>query len=373
MASDNRTEAATPRKRAEARQKGQVAKSVEMSSVAVLFGGLIVLSNKSGDLMAQYTSIARAAFSQIAISHEEPEAIMSLAGNLYSSGLLALAPLVMATAIAGISVNLAQVGPMLSATPLKPNFSRINPITGIKRLWSSRVFFELFKASIKAFVMAFIAYQVTKEKFWVLVGLQTTTPEGTLSGLGGIILEIGQKCGLALLIMALADYAYQRRTHEESLKMSKEEIKEEFRQGEGDPHIKSKLRQLQRRYATGRMMASVPHADVVVTNPTHYAVALEYKPPKMQAPVVTAKGQMLVAEQIKRIAREHDVPIVENPLLARALHASVEIGSAVPPALYQAVAEVLAFIYRLREEKRAASQQITRWGDGMDKRETPWL
>jgi flagellar biosynthetic protein FlhB len=137
--------------------------------------------------------------------------------------------------------------------------------------------------------------------------------------------------------------------------MTREEVKEEAKQAEGNPQIKAKLRSLQRQYARARMMHAVPHADVVVTNPTHYAVALEYKPQKMQAPLVTAKGQMLIAEQIKRVAREHGVPVVENPPLARALYASVEIGDAIPPEMYQAVAEVLAFIYRLRRQQPSSS------------------
>ena len=148
MASDNRTEAATPKKRAEARRKGQVARSIELTSVGVLFAGMMVLSSKSGDLMAQYTSVAKAAFMQTAIAHEETEAVVSLAANLLSSGIIALLPLVAATAIAGASVNLIQVGPMFSTTAIKPDFSRINPLNGIKRLWSSRIFIELVKAIV---------------------------------------------------------------------------------------------------------------------------------------------------------------------------------------------------------------------------------
>lgn len=346
---------------------------MELTSVGVLFAGLVVLNAKGGELLAQYAGVARGAFLQVGVRHEQPEAVLSLAGNLLVASLLAIAPLVAATALAGISINLVQVGPLFSAQALKPDLARINPLTGIKRLWSNRILVELAKATAKAAVLAFIAYQVVKERFWMVVGFQSTTPEGALAGLGSIILEIGQKCGLALLAMAVADYAYQRRSHEEGLKMSREEIREEMRQGEGDPHVKNKIRQLQRRFAARRMMHSVPQADVVVTNPTHYAVALEYKPQKMQAPVVTAKGQMLVAQQIRRVAEEHGVPVVENPPLARALYGSVEIGSAIPPALYQAVAEVLAFIYRLREEKKAVSQGVAPWSGGTEEREAPWL
>ncbi len=374
MSSDNRTESATPKRRAETRKKGQVARSTEITSVAVLFTALAVLNSRAGDMVNQYAAVTRSAFLQVGAPQERPEALLALAASLVSSGMLALAPLAGAVAIAGISSNLLQVGPLLSADVLKPDFNRINPVAGIKRLWSTRVLVELVKAAAKASVLGFVAYQVIRERFWIVVGLQAASPEGVLAGLGGILLEVGQKCGLALLVMAVADYAYQRHSHEEGMKMSKDQIKEETRQSEGDPHVKSKLRALQRKFATRRMMQSVPHADVVVTNPTHFAVALEYKPPKMQAPVVVAKGQELVAAQIRRVAAEHGVPVVENPPLARGLYASVEIGSSIPPTMYQAVAEVLAFIYRLREEKNGSTRDtLSATHRGAEERETPWL
>jgi flagellar biosynthetic protein FlhB len=243
---------------------------------------------------------------------------------------------------------------MLTLQPLTPDFSRVDPIKGFGRMFSMRALVELMKSCAKLVVMAFVAYAVIKESLPRLVGLQAASPEGALAVLGSLLMELGMKCGLALVVMAAADYAYQRRSHESSLRMSKQDLKEESRQSEGDPHLKSKLRQVALRLARGRMMQRVPTADVVVTNPTHFAVALEYRPESMGAPVVVAKGQDLVAERIKTIATEHGVPIVENPPVARALFRSVEIGGVIPPALYQAVAEVLAFIYRLRNPAPAA-------------------
>ena len=372
MASDNKTEPATPRRRAEARKRGQVARSTELTSVAVLFASLLVLNARAGETLTQYCAVAREAFLQTGGLHEQPEALLALTGDLVVSSLMALAPLVAAATIAGVSVNVMQVGPMFSLEVLKPDINKLNPISGIKRLCSGQILVELAKAAAKAGVMGFIAYQVVRERYWVVVGLQSATAEGTLAGLGSMMLEIAQKCGLALLVMAVADFAYQRRSHEARLKMSRDEIKEEVRQGEGDPHVKGKIRQLQRRFASRRMMQAVPNADVVVTNPTHYAVAIEYKPPLMQAPVVTAKGQLLLAAEIKRVASEHGVPVVENPPLARALYRSVEVGSAIPPALYQAVAEVLAFIYRLRQQSEA-SRKAAAETTSLTERETPWL
>ena len=350
MAGDNKTEKPTGKRRSEARSKGQVARSAEISSVAVLFVGLWMLNSKAMELLNSYSSITQEAFREIASRGERPEAVLSLGMTLLVNSLLVIAPLVLSVGIAGVVANMVQVGPMFSTQVLKPDFNKLNPVTGIRRLWSPRILVELAKSAVKLAVLAFIAYQVIKEKYWVLAGLQSATPVGALATISGVILEIGQKCGVALLVMAVADYVYQRRSFESGLMMTKEEVKEEAKSAEGNPTIKGKIRSLQRPYARTRMMQNVPHADVVVTNPTHYAVALEYKPPKMQAPVVVAKGQMLVAEQIKRVAKEHGVPVIENPPLARALHRSVEIGDAVPPELYQAVAEVLAFIYRLKHQ-----------------------
>ncbi len=325
-----------------------MARSVEITSVAALFVALMMMNSRAPEMLKQYAAVTRGAFLQIADRSDRPEALFSLAITMLVSSLLVVAPMVLAVALAGVAMNVVQVGPMFSTEVLKPKLGKLNPITGLRRLWSPRVFMELAKSFTKLAVTGFVAYQVIMERYWMLAGLQTASPEGALAFLGGTILEIGQKCGVALLVMAAADYVYQRRSHESSLKMTKEEVKEEARQAEGNPQVKGKIRGLMRQYARSRMMQAVPHADVVVTNPTHYAVALEYKSQKMQAPVVVAKGQMLVAEQIKRVAKEHGVPVVENPPLARALYGSVEIGDAIPPAMYQAVAEVLAFIYRLR-------------------------
>lgn len=354
MAGDSRTEAPTPRRREQARRKGQVARSREISSVAILLAGLVVLSHQASDLLARHRAVASEAFLQVAMRDERPEAVLALAGSLVSAGAMTIAPLVVAVTVVGVAVDLAQVGPMLSLEPIKPDVGRINPINGLNRLWSARSLVELAKSIVKLGVTTFVAYQVIKERYPELAGLQVASAEGALGTVGSLMMEIGVKCGLALVVMAAADYGYQRHAHETSLKMSRHDIKEEARQAEGDPHLKARLRQMAKQMASRRMMQSVPRADVVITNPVHVAVALEYKPGRMKAPVVTAKGQLRLAEKIKQIAREHGVPVVENPPLARALYQSVEIGVAIPPALYQAVAEVLAFIYRLRNARAAS-------------------
>jgi len=316
--------------------------------VAVLFAGLSMLANRGPEVLSMYKSVAREAFYQVGWRQDRPEALLALTGTMLGSSAAAIAPMVLGIMLTSLAVNLVQVGPMFSMSVISFNMGKLNPLTGMQRLFSPRALMELVKSIVKLGVMAFVAYQVVMSRYPTLVSLQAASPEGMLSYLGGIIMELGQKCGLALVLMAVADYIYQRRSFENSLKMSKQDVKDETRMAEGNPQVRGRIRQLQRQYALRRMMQSVPHADVVVTNPTHYAVAIEYKPDRNEAPLVTAKGQNLVAENIKRVAREHGVPVLENPPLARALHRSVEIGDSIPPAMYQAVAEVLAFIYRLK-------------------------
>lgn len=348
--SGERTEAPTPRKRAEARNKGQVAKSTELTSVVVLFAAVGMLQFMGMDFLTRFSQLAREAFLKVGERNATPEELLGLAGSMIGVGVGVVVPLVIGVTIVGVAVTLMQTGPLLSLQPLAPDISRINPLQGFKKLWSGRSMVESLKAVTKLSVTGFVGYLVITENFSSLMGLQTANAQGVIAVIGGLTVELAEKCGLALLVMAVADFVYQRHSMEGSLKMSHQEIKEEARQSEGDPHLKGKLRQMARQLAGRRMMQSVPNADVVVTNPTHFAVALEYKPSKMGAPVVTAKGQDLVAAQIKRVAQEHRVPIVENPPLARALFRSVEIGDDIPPTLYQAVAEVLAFIYRLRDQ-----------------------
>ncbi|HEX2922766.1 MAG TPA: flagellar biosynthesis protein FlhB [Chloroflexota bacterium] len=348
MAGEDRSEAPTGKRRAEARRKGQVGRSAEITSVAVLFVSLYMLANRGPEILSLYKSIAREAFTQVAWRQDRPDALLSLTGTMLLSSAAVIAPIVLMIMLTGVAVNLVQVGPGFSMEVVSPNLSKLNPIPGMQRLFSPKALVEVVKSIVKLGVTGFVAYQVIMANVPNLVALQAASPEGALIHLGGIIMEIGQKCGLALVIMAIADYIYQKRSFENSLKMTKQEVKEEAKAAEGNPQVKGKIKQLQRQYALRRMMQSVPQADVVVTNPTHYAVAIEYKSKRNQAPLVTAKGQNLVAQNIKRVAREHGVPVLENPPLARALYRSVEIGDAIPPAMYQAVAEVLAFIYRLK-------------------------
>lgn len=258
-----------------------------------------------------------------------------------------VAPLMGAVVLAGFAANALQVGLVLSGEPLSPKGSRLDPIAGIGRMFSVRSAVELIKGLAKTALIAYMVFAFLKAEYPTVVRLMGADPGQIAAGIGGLMFRMLFRAAIALLVIAAVDYGFQRYQHEKNLRMTKQEVKEDFKRSEGDPLVKSRIRQRQRQMARNRMMQQVPEADVVVTNPTHYAVALKYDADTMTAPVVLAKGQRLVAERIKEIARESKVPMVENVELARALYKSTEVGDEVPAALYLAVAEILAYVYRL--------------------------
>jgi flagellar biosynthetic protein FlhB len=248
----------------------------------------------------------------------------------------------------GLAANFVQVGFLLTLKPLQPDFSRMNPLEGAKRLFSKRSLVELAKSLAKLAIVIFVVYQVLHGRMDALMALPLIPWPGSIVVVLGMVFDAGIWAGAVLLLLALLDYGYQRMSFEKQIKMSREEIREEFKQTEGNPVIRQRIRQLQRAAAQRRMMQAVPQADVVITNPTHFAVALQYDAKSMRAPRVIAKGQDLIAQQIKKVAAEHGVPMMENKPLAQALYKTCEIGQEIPGDLYAAVAEVLAFVFRLR-------------------------
>ncbi len=259
---------------------------------------------------------------------------------------------------AGVAVSVAQVGFLFTTQPLVPDPNRINLLTGAARLLGPRGAVETAKAILKMAVVGFVAFTTVRAHLTDLVALITLPGAAWLARLGAIVYELGLRVASVLFVLAVADYAYQRWEHEKSLKMSKEEIKQEYKQSEGDPHVRAAIKQRQRDMARKRMMADVPKADVVLTNPTHFAVALVYESDGTGAPRVVAKGADNVAAKIREVARENGVAVVENAPLAHALHKEVEVGQEIPPALYAAVAEVLAFVYE--QERKSGGQWAKR-------------
>lgn len=243
--------------------------------------------------------------------------------------------------------QLLQVGFHVSTESLAPQLGRINPVEGAKRIFSKRALVELAKATLKIAVIGYMAYMAVKPDLGKLPSLLYMEPPEAAAFAARLVGKIALWIGSCMLAVAAIDYLYQRWEHEDSIKMSVQDIKDELKQTEGDPYIRSAIRARQRQLAQSRMMQAVPTADVVITNPTHVAVAIRYDAPSMNAPVIVAKGIALIAERIREIAKDNNVPIVENPPLARTLHELGEVGQEIPVELYQAVAEVLAYVYRL--------------------------
>lgn len=344
-----RTETATPRRRAKARAKGQVARSTEVSSVVVLGVGLAALAALGPRMTEIAAGFLRHQFQDVAEFSLEPDALIGIVRMVAGTMAAIILPLAAIIAVAGVASNVAQTGWLLTLSPLAPQFNRINPATGVKRIFSKRGLMELFKSLVKLAVVAGVAAWTlprTAHSFSGLMGV------GTFAAYGIILramFRMGATAAVALTILAILDFFFQRIQHEEQLKMTRQEVKEEYKENEGDPAIKGRIRGQQREMSRKRMMSAVKEADVVVTNPVHYAVALKYDPERHAAPRVVAKGARLMAKRIRDLAREAGVPIIENPPLARALYRACEVGADVPLSLYKAVAELLAFVYRRRE------------------------
>ena len=343
-----RTEKATPRKRAEARKEGKVARSQDLSSMAILVFGIAALYFLLPNSLEQIQGFAKFIFAN-ATSHS----ISATNFTLYFKTALttfavAIGPILLLLAVIGVAINLMQVGFLFTAKPLEPKLDKLDIVQGMTKLVSVRSLFELFKNVAKLAVIGIVAVYAVKAELDTVPVLPDLSVSQILGMFGAAAFRVAIKCSIALVVIAVIDYAFQKWEFEKQLRMTKQEIKEEGKDTEGNPQIKGKIRQLQREQSMRRMMADVKKADVVVTNPTEYAVAIQYDSDAMDAPTVIAKGQRLVAKHIKELAKEHDVPIVENKPLARALFKACEVGAQIPPKFFKAVAEVLAYVYRLK-------------------------
>lgn len=347
MPLEDKTEAPTPRRRKEAREEGQVARSVDLSSALGLLAALLIIRFTGPALAAHMRGLMIDSLSSFP-THDLTSGDLTnyLVRILLEVGTV-FAPLVLGVAIVGFGSSAMQVGLVLSGKALQPKGERLNPIAGLGRMFSLKAGVELVKAVAKVLAVGYIVYAFLRDKASDITGLVGADYRQTCSSIASLTWDLLFRATLVMFVIAALDYLFQRLQHEKQLRMTKQELKEDIKRTEGDPMVKSRIRQKQREAAQRRMMHEVPKADVVVTNPTHFAVALKYEPEKSPAPVVVAKGRNLVAQKIKEIAQENNVPIVENVTLARALYASAEIGDEIPAELYQAVAEILAYVYRL--------------------------
>jgi len=346
-----RTEQATAKRREESREKGQVARSQEVVSVVILVAGLLFFYFGGSGLLLKTMDVMTAGFREAGRTELTQASVTPIIISYILKGFGILFPLLVAVLIAAILGNILQFGFMFSTESLQPKFDKISPAKGFKRLFSLRSLAELLKGILKICIIGGVAYIVIRKEFDHLIPLADQSAWGMFMYMTGICFKILLAVTVALVFLAALDYAYQRWEFEKGIRMTKQEIKDEYKNTEGDPMIKARIRRIQREMAQKRMMAEVPKADVVITNPTHLAVAIRYNPADMQAPIVVAKGADFIAEKIRDIARENDVPIIENKPLAQVLYKIVKVKHMVPEDLYRAVAEVLAFVYEQKKIK----------------------
>lgn len=348
-----RTEAATPKRAEEARREGQVLRSQELSTCVVLVAAAIALTLLGGRLGAAVLAALRHGLELSPVEAlDEARLVPALSRALLEVGIACL-PILGIVLLAVLLAPLALGGWNFTSKALMPQFGRLNPLKGVQRMFSVRGLVELWKAFAKFGLVAAVAVWSLWRSAPQLRGLGAQAPEaaiGTAFGLVGTAL-IG--LAAALVLIAGVDVPYQMWRHARELRMTRDEVKREYRESDGSPEVKGRIRRIQQTLAQGRMLQDVPTASVVVTNPTHYAVALRYEDSRMRAPIVVAKGTDLIAARIREVASENGVPIVEAPPLARALHRSVAIGGEIPAALYAAVAQVLTYVFQLRVARDA--------------------
>lgn len=356
--SQEKTEEATPRKLRDARKKGQVAKSRDLNSVLLLLIAFLTLAFMNSTIAAKLREFMITCFEQVGKSGERPprEMMFPLLNESLRVMTLAIMPLAVIVFVVAAFVSFIQVGAVFSIEPIKPNLKKINPIDGFKNLFKLRQFVELIKSALKIILVFLIAYFVLKSYLRDLIISVSVGLQPTLILAGKIIASFVIKVAIFFLAIALFDLLYQRWQYGKDLRMSKYEVMQEFKRDEGDPHIKQHRRQMHQELSN-MDMAKVAKSDVVVVNPIHLAIAVQYDRRFMNAPQIAVKGQRLLAEQIKNLARENDIPIVENVPLAHALF-ELDAGDEIPEALYEAMAEVLSFVYRVKG-KRVEAESAT--------------
>jgi flagellar biosynthetic protein FlhB len=351
--SEEKNEAPSEKKRDDARKKGTVAKSTEVNSVFVLLTAIFLLRLLGPWMMSEFDACIREFFAQCSVTDMDDRRLIQLSQAALILLIKVILPFAGAIMIAGLVANIVQIGLLFTFEPIIPKLEKINPLSGFKRLFSARSLVETVKNILKITFIGYIAYATIKGEYAILISLADMSIMAIWRFILNSAFDIFVRTAIVLLIIAVADYGYQRYEHEKKLKMSLKEVKDEHKNSEGDPQVKARIRALQREMSKRKMMDQVPQASVVVTNPTHYAIALQYEPEKSDAPVVVAKGVDIVAQKIKKIAIENDIPIKEDRELARAMYDKVEVGFPIPVEFYMAIAEVMAWVHRLKNERAA--------------------
>ncbi|GGL44020.1 flagellar biosynthesis protein FlhB [Sporolactobacillus putidus] len=354
-----KTEKATPHKREESRKKGQVFKSADLSTAVSLLAFFLYFRMAGGTVGQKLSELMTNIYSNKLHTDLTENNVHQLFSDITLQSLSMLLPILILTLAIGIAGQLFQVGFLFHPELILFKPERMNPLSGLKRIYSLRAIIELLKSILKISFIGLVAFSV----IWInRVPISESAGKSIGDGLGTmakIVLDMGMAASLALILLSLLDYLFQKYDYEKNMRMSKQDIKDEYKEMEGDPQIKAKIRERQKQMAMRRMMQDLPHADVVITNPTHFAVALQYDAEKMSAPKVIAKGSDHLAFKIKEVARKHGITIIEKKPLARALYHQLEIGDVVPEEFFQAVAEILAYVYRLKGKagKRRGGEQ----------------
>ncbi|MBF0145993.1 MAG: flagellar biosynthesis protein FlhB [Magnetococcales bacterium] len=348
---DSKTEDPTSKRVQDARNKGQVTSSREVGTALLLLAATGTFYFQGESLWLSMQNKMRLFFAGFINDGIQPQGVVVLIQDMIVSMLLDLMPLFLLFLIVSILGSIMQHGMLFTFDPLMPKFSKINPIQGMARLFSMRSIVELFKSIIKISVISIAVYLALKGSALEILGLSDTNLGNVVRVLGADVMHLLILVTIAFTALAVIDYAYQHHEYVKNLRMTKQEVKDEQKQMEGDPLVKGRIRQIQREMAQRRMMEEVPKADVVITNPTHYAAALLYKQGEMMAPKLVAKGRGRIAERIREIARENKIVLVENPPLARSLYSEVPLDAIIPPQLFKAVAQVLAYVYSLRRSR----------------------
>jgi len=349
-----KTEPATQKKLDDARNKGQVAKSREIANGFGLLALFLVIRFWIGNMGGQFLRVFTTTYNKI------PDIVTFWNGNMPLNDIsimfqstaiqimIILAPVFIVAVLVAFLCDLAQVKWKIAKKAMEPKLSKLNPISGFKRIFSANAIVELIKSIAKLALIGIVVYNYIKDKWQLLFTLYDMALLQALQLIAKIITDLGIRISAFYLIISFVDFAYQKYKFSKDMRMTKQEVKDEYKQQEGDPKVKGKIRQKMQEASRRRMMQDLPTADVVITNPTHYAVAIKYDPEVAEAPIVLAKGSDYLAAKIKEVAKENHIEIVENKPLARMLYANVDIGQTVPPELYQAVAEVLAFVYKVQ-------------------------
>lgn len=347
----DKTEEATPKKKDDAKKKGDVAKSRELPSVTILAAATIFMFfNAKGMTMTLGNNI-RKTLLQIPDIISSGDFSSSFISGIITDFLILIAPILIVLMIVSILTNVLQTGFIFSVEALTPKASKIDPIKGMENLFSKRSLVELSKSLLKIVIIGWVAFLAFKKDMSHMIPMLYQENTQIFAQLGELSFNLLVKCCCVILVLAILDFMYQKWDHGQKLKMTKQEVKDEFKQSEGDPMVKSRIRSIQREMARRRMMEEVPKADVIITNPTHLSIALKYKAEEgMKAPVIVAKGANNIAFKIREIASKHNIPVMENKPLAQNLY-KLELGTEIPPQFYKAVAEILAYVYGLKKRK----------------------